>query len=116
MWRENPPWGQKIIGAESAKLGYNVAPRTVAKYRPSSLDRQRGQRWATFIRNHLSETRRFFAGVLTIERSSAKSAAIQAKAVFARSGSDSSANAAMRHRSNRRHRGRLTWRRTTMSC
>ena len=30
--------------------------RTVAKYRPSDLDRQRGQRWTTFIRNHLHET------------------------------------------------------------
>jgi len=56
MWRCNPTWGQKIISAELAKLGYQVAPRTVAKYRPSGLDRQRGQRWATFIRNHLHET------------------------------------------------------------
>jgi len=56
MWRDNPTWGQKIISAELAKLGYQIALRTVAKYRPSGLDRQRGQRWATFIRNHLHET------------------------------------------------------------
>ena len=56
MWRENPTWGQKIIAAELAKLGYQVSPRTVAKYRPSDLDRQRGQRWTSFIRNHLQET------------------------------------------------------------
>jgi putative transposase len=56
MWRENPTWGQKIIAAELARLGYSVSPRTVAKYRPVGLDRQRGQRWTTFIRNHLHET------------------------------------------------------------
>jgi hypothetical protein len=56
MWRENPTWGQQIIAAELAKLGYRVSPRTVAKYRPTGLDRRRGQRWSTFIRNHLHET------------------------------------------------------------
>jgi len=56
MWRDNPTWGQQIIAAELAKLGYQVSPRTVAKYRPAGLDRQRGQRWNTFIRNHLHET------------------------------------------------------------
>ena len=35
MWRENPTWGQRIIAAELAKLGYQISPRTVAKYRPS---------------------------------------------------------------------------------
>ena len=39
----SPTWGQQIIAAELAKLGYQVSPRTVAKYRPSDLDRQRGQ-------------------------------------------------------------------------
>jgi hypothetical protein len=39
-----------------AKLGYQISPRTVAKYRPSDLDRPRGQRWTTFIRNHLHQT------------------------------------------------------------
>ena len=56
MWRENPTSGQQIIAAELAKLGYQISPRTVAKYCPSNLDRQRGQRWTTFIRNHLHET------------------------------------------------------------
>ena len=56
MWRENPTWGQQIIAAELAKLGYQISPRTVAKYRPANLDRQRGQRWTMFIRNHLHET------------------------------------------------------------
>src|SRR5450432_322719 len=56
MWRENPTWCQQIIAAQLAKLGYQISPRTVAKYRRSNLDRQRGQRWTTFIRNHLHET------------------------------------------------------------
>jgi len=56
MWRENPTWGQQIIAAELAKLGYRVSPRTVAKYRPTGLDRRRGLSWSTFIRNHLLET------------------------------------------------------------
>src|SRR5450432_716457 len=56
MWRENPTWCQQIIAAQLAKLGYQISPRTVAKYRRSNLDRQRGQRWTTFIRNNLQET------------------------------------------------------------
>jgi hypothetical protein len=45
-----------MICGELAKLGYRVSPRTVAKYRPSGLARGRGQRWSTFIGNHLQET------------------------------------------------------------
>jgi hypothetical protein len=43
MWRDNPTWGQQIIAAELAKVGYQVSLRAVAKYRPVGLDRQRGQ-------------------------------------------------------------------------
>jgi putative transposase len=56
MWRDNPTWGENRIAGELAKLGYRVSPRTVAKYRPVGLARGRGQRWTTFIRNHLHET------------------------------------------------------------
>jgi transposase InsO family protein len=56
MWRENATWGEDLIRGELAKLGYVVSARTVSKYRPSGLSRSRGQRWATFIRNHLHET------------------------------------------------------------
>ena len=55
MWRDNLTWGQKRIAGELAKLGYRVSPRTVAKYRPSGLSRQPGQRWMTFVRNHLHQ-------------------------------------------------------------
>ena len=56
MWRDNATWGEDMICGELAKLGYRVSPRTVAKYRPSGLARGRGQRWSTFIGNHLQET------------------------------------------------------------
>jgi putative transposase len=56
MWRDNATWGENMICGELAKLGYRVSPRTVAKYRPSGLARGRGQRWSTFIRNHLQDT------------------------------------------------------------
>jgi putative transposase len=56
MWRDNPTWGEDRIAGEMAKLGYGVDSRTVAKYRPAGLARGRGQRWTTFVRNHLKET------------------------------------------------------------
>jgi transposase InsO family protein len=58
MWRDNLTWGQKRIAAELAKLGYRISPRTVARYRPPGLVcvRTRGQRWTTFVRNHLEHT------------------------------------------------------------
>jgi len=51
-----PHVGRRSHRRRSAKLGYKVDSRTVAKYRPAGLSRGRGQRWATFIRNHLQET------------------------------------------------------------
>jgi len=56
MWRDNSTWGENRIAGELAKLGYGVSPRTVARYRPAGLARGGGQRWMTFIRNHLHET------------------------------------------------------------
>ena len=56
MWRDNLTWGEDRIAAELAKIGYSVDSRTIAKYRPSGLSRGRGQRWTTFIHNHLDQT------------------------------------------------------------
>ena len=56
MWTENPLWGEDRIAGELAKLGHHVSPRAVAKYRPANLPRGRGQKWSTFIRNHLGQT------------------------------------------------------------
>ena len=56
FWIENSLWGEDRIAAELGKLGYNVSSRTVAEYRPPHLPRNRGQRWSTFVRNHLHQT------------------------------------------------------------
>jgi transposase InsO family protein len=56
FWTENPLWGEDKIAAELGKFGYKVSPRTVAKYRPPHLPRNRGQSWSTFLRNHLHQT------------------------------------------------------------
>jgi len=56
MWKENPLWGEDVIAGELAKLGHHVSARTVAKYRPANLPRGRGQKWSTFVQNHLGQT------------------------------------------------------------
>jgi hypothetical protein len=56
LWTENPLWGEDRIAGELRKLGYKASPRTVTKYRPPHLPRNRGQSWPTFIRNHLHQT------------------------------------------------------------
>ena len=56
LWTENPRWGEDRIAGELRKLGYKASPRTVAKYRPPHLPRNRGQSWPTFVRNHLHQT------------------------------------------------------------
>ena len=56
MWTENPTWGEDQIAAQLAKFGHYVSPRTVSKYRPARLPRGRGQKWSTFVRNHLNQT------------------------------------------------------------
>ena len=56
MWTDNPLWGENRIAAELGKLDPRVSHRTVAKYRPRYLLRNRGQKWSTFIRNHLHHT------------------------------------------------------------
>ena len=43
LWTENPLWGENRIAGELRKLGYEASPRTVAKYRPPHLPRNRGQ-------------------------------------------------------------------------
>jgi hypothetical protein len=56
MWTENPAWGEDQIAGQLAKLGHYVSPGTVSKYRPARLPRGRGQKWSTFVRNHISQT------------------------------------------------------------
>ena len=53
---ENALWGAGRITAELVKLGHQVSEATVEKYRVRHRDPHRGQRWTTFIRNHLGVT------------------------------------------------------------
>ena len=66
-WKEKPLWGEDRIAGELCKLGYKVSSRTVAKYRPPHLPRNRGQSWPTFIRNHIHQTwARDFLTIVTL--------------------------------------------------
>jgi hypothetical protein len=52
---ENMLWGAPRIHGELLKLGFSVAQSTVAKYMASTDGRPPGQRWGTFLRNHLPQ-------------------------------------------------------------
>jgi transposase InsO family protein len=55
MSLENGLWGAPRIHGELLKLGFAVAQSTVAKYMAGSDNMLSGQRWGTFIRNHLPQ-------------------------------------------------------------
>jgi hypothetical protein len=56
MARDNRLWGAERIRGGLLKLGILVAKRTVQKYMRTARPRQpSGQRWATFLRNHLHQ-------------------------------------------------------------
>ena len=53
----NKLWGAERIRGELLKLGIHVSKRTIQKYmRPVRRTRRSGQRWMTFVRNHVHET------------------------------------------------------------
>jgi transposase InsO family protein len=56
MVARNPRWGAERLRGELLKLGIRVCKRTVQRYmrhaRPRPRDR--GQRWSTFLRNHVA--------------------------------------------------------------
>ena len=52
---ENMLWGAPRIHGELLKLGFAVARSTVAKYMASQDGHLPGQRWCTFLRNHLPQ-------------------------------------------------------------
>jgi hypothetical protein len=52
---ENMLWGAPRIQGELLKLGFAVAQSTVAKYMAGIDGRPSGQRWGTFLRNHLPQ-------------------------------------------------------------
>jgi hypothetical protein len=51
----NPRWGAERIRGELLKLGIRVSKRTIQRYmRRSTSRRGDGQRWSTFLRNHVT--------------------------------------------------------------
>jgi putative transposase len=56
MATENRLWGAERIRGELLKLGIHVCKRTIQKYmRPVRTPQPRGQKWATFVRNHAAD-------------------------------------------------------------
>jgi putative transposase len=56
MAKDNRLWGAERIRGELLKLGLRVCKRTIQKYmRGVRTQQPRGQRWATFLRNHAAQ-------------------------------------------------------------
>jgi putative transposase len=53
---ENVTWGAPRIQDELALLGHEVAESTIDKYRVRHRSPELGQRWSTFLRNHMPTT------------------------------------------------------------
>jgi len=54
---KNQLWGAERIRGELLKLGMRVSKRTIQKYiRSVRRSPRKGQRWSTFLRNHMAET------------------------------------------------------------
>jgi hypothetical protein len=54
MAATNPRWGAERIRGELLKLGIRVAKRTVQKYMRRPKSPRDGQRWSTFLHNHVT--------------------------------------------------------------
>jgi putative transposase len=54
--QENATWGAPKIQAEISVLGHEVTETTVTKYMVRHRDPESGQRWSTFLRNHMGST------------------------------------------------------------
>jgi transposase InsO family protein len=54
MAASNPLWGAERIRGELLKLGIRVCKRTVQKYMQRPRPPGDGQRWSTFLRNHVT--------------------------------------------------------------
>jgi putative transposase len=56
MAKDNRLWGAERIRGELLKLGIHVCKRTIQKYmRTVRTKPPRGQKWATFLRNHVAQ-------------------------------------------------------------
>jgi putative transposase len=54
MAAHNPRWGAERLRGELLKLGIRVCKRTVQRYMRRARPRGDGQRWSTFLRNHVA--------------------------------------------------------------
>jgi transposase InsO family protein len=54
MAAKNPRWGAERIRGELLKLGIRVSKRTVQRYMRGPRRSGDGQRWSTFLKNHLT--------------------------------------------------------------
>src|SRR5206468_3138880 len=54
MATSNPRWGAERLRGELLKLGIRVCKRTVQRYMRRARPRGDGQRWSTFLRNHVA--------------------------------------------------------------
>src|SRR5206468_10042409 len=54
MATSNPRWGAERLRGELLKLGIRVCKRTVQRYIRRARPRGDGQRWSTFLRNHVA--------------------------------------------------------------
>jgi len=54
MASKNPLWGAERIRGELLKRGIRVSKRTVQRYMAGSRRPNDGQRWATFLKNHVT--------------------------------------------------------------
>jgi putative transposase len=54
MATSNPRWGAERLRGELLKLGIRVCKRTVQRYMCRVRPRGDGQRWSTFLRNHVA--------------------------------------------------------------
>ena len=57
MSRDNPRWGTERIRGELLKLGIVVSKRSVQRDRGRGPARPLGQRWRTFLANHVGQLR-----------------------------------------------------------
>src|SRR5882762_2585849 len=54
MAARNPRWGAERLRGELLKLGIRVSKRTVQRYMKKRVPCGDGQRWSTFLRNHVT--------------------------------------------------------------
>lgn len=54
MTEKNPRWGAERIRGELLKIGIRVSKRTIQRYMKPAHKPGDGQRWRTFIKNHLT--------------------------------------------------------------